>query len=391
MTYAHRDDIFDADTHMMERPDWIAEFADPDIRPHLEPFVGGKKDVLERIEEGLAKFDRRKAEPDYAAKIEEDFMRMENKGWHGMGAFDADERVRVNDILGFKASIVFPTSAFNQVIDAKDERVFVGGVRALNRGLQAFCGVDKRMYGTAYLPLGLGPEKAKSMLDEIIRQGFSIVFIDTIAPEGGKSFTHPDYDPIWARIQDEKLAIVLHVGGNGGYSPVPLSFYNNGRDVPPHIEGDAPRDALNFMSIHYNAELFLSAMIFDGVFEKFPELKIGIVELSAEWMISWIKRLDMSYKAYRRLQDLSHLSLKPSEYVYRHLRVTAFPGEDVGWVLRNGGEDLLMFASDYPHHEGSDDPIGRYERSMGDLDETIKRKFYHDNFKDFMGPRLLQA
>ena len=43
MTYAHRDQIYDADTHMMERPDWIAEFSDSSIKPYLEPFVGAKK------------------------------------------------------------------------------------------------------------------------------------------------------------------------------------------------------------------------------------------------------------------------------------------------------------------------------------------------------------
>ena len=49
MTYAHRKDIYDADTHMMEHPEWIYNFADKDIKEHLEPIVEGDEDVLKSI------------------------------------------------------------------------------------------------------------------------------------------------------------------------------------------------------------------------------------------------------------------------------------------------------------------------------------------------------
>jgi predicted TIM-barrel fold metal-dependent hydrolase len=167
-----------------------------------------------------------------------------------------------------------------------------------------------------------------------------------------------------------------------------LPFYNNGGSVPEHKEGDAPRDALAYMGIAYNAEIFLAAMIFDGVFNRFPKLRVGVVELSASWIISWMKHLDQSYRAFRRLQDLSHVKLLPSEYVQKHIKVTPFPGEDIGWLLTSGAEDLLMFASDYPHHEGTDDPIGRYEKTLGQVDEIKKKKFYSENFKSFLGSHL---
>ena len=165
-------------------------------------------------------------------------------------------------------------------------------------------------------------------------------------------------------------------------------FYNNGGSIPEHKEGDAPRDALTYMGIGYNAELFLAAMIFDGVFSKFPGLRIGVVELGASWIISWMKHLDQSYRAFRRLQDLSHLKMLPSEYVLKHIKITAFPGEDIGWLLSNGAEDILMFASDYPHHEGTDDPIGRFEKTMENISEEVKNKFYTNNFRELLGSQL---
>ena len=54
MTYAHRKDIYDADTHMMEHPNWIYDFASEDIKEHLEPIVEGDKEVSERIDKAIA-------------------------------------------------------------------------------------------------------------------------------------------------------------------------------------------------------------------------------------------------------------------------------------------------------------------------------------------------
>ena len=388
MTYAHREQIYDADTHMMERPDWIAEFSDSAIKPHLQPFVGGKEEILKQVDAAIKSFKERASNQDISNKANKNFMSMEHKGWNGLGAFDSKERKLANDLLGFDAYILFPTSSFNQVIAAKEQKILMGGIQALNRGLATFCKEDKRMFPTAYIPLGLGPDIAKKFVEEAISMDFSVILIDTVAPRGQISFTHPDYNQFWSAVQNADLSVTLHVGADGGYSPVPKSFYDNQKKVPTHVEGDAPNDALAYMAIQYNAELFLSAMIFDGVLERFPKLRIGVVELGASWIISWMKHLDQSYKAFRKFQDLSQLKLLPSEYVLRQIKVTPFAGEDIGWILNSGGEDLLMFASDYPHHEGTDDPIGRFERSMEGINENQRSKFYTENFKSLLGSHL---
>ena len=78
----------------------------------------------------MAQFERRRSDAATQAGAESQFMSMRYKGWHGLGAFDAKERRRANDLLGFQGSLVFPTSAFNQVIAAGEPEVLVGGVRA---------------------------------------------------------------------------------------------------------------------------------------------------------------------------------------------------------------------------------------------------------------------
>ena len=388
MTYAHREDIYDADTHMMEHPDWIYDFASEDIKDHLEPIVEGDKEVFERIDTAIANFENRQSSSEALDQAKKDFMTWNHKGWEGLGAFNAEERKLANDLLGFKAHIVFPTSAFDQVLAAKEQKIVLGGVEALNRGMATFCSVDKRMHGAAYIPFAYGEDIALQFLKQAIKDGFSVIMIDTIAPQGSKASTHPDFDIVWKEIEENDIAITLHVGADNGWDPVPLSFYNNGSNVPAHKEGDAPRDALAYMGISYCAELFLASMIFDGVFSRFPQLRVGVVELGASWIISWMKHLDQSYRAFRRLQDLSQVELLPSEYVQKHIKVTAFPGEDIGWLLNNGAADLMMFASDYPHHEGTDDPISRFEKTMEGVSEEDKTKFYATNFKSLLGSHI---
>ena len=388
MTYAHREDIYDADTHMMEHPDWIYDFASEDIKDHLEPIVEGDKEVFERIDTAIANFENRQSSSEALDQAKKDFMTWNHKGWEGLGAFNAEERKIANDLLGFKAHIVFPTSAFDQVLAAKEQKIVLGGVEALNRGMATFCSVDKRMHGAAYIPFAYGEDIALQFLKQAIKDGFSVIMIDTIAPQGSKASTHPDFDVVWKEIEENDIAITLHVGADNGWDPVPLSFYNNGSNVPTHKEGDAPRDALAYMGISYCAELFLASMIFDGVFSRFPKLRVGVVELGASWIISWMKHLDQSYRAFRRLQDLSQVELLPSEYVQKHIKVTAFPGEDIGWLLNNGAADLMMFASDYPHHEGTNDPISRFEKTMEGVSEEKKTKFYSTNFKSLLGSHI---
>ena len=109
MTYAHRPDIYDADTHKCERPDWVASFADPDIRPRLTPFADGDPEGLRNVMDANENLQRRRTDAGVAAEADAQFMSMRYKGCQALGAFDAEERRRAKDLLGFQGGLVFPT------------------------------------------------------------------------------------------------------------------------------------------------------------------------------------------------------------------------------------------------------------------------------------------
>ena len=85
---------------------------------------------------------------------------------------------------------------------------------------------------------------------------------------------------------------------------------------------------------------------------------------------------------------MQRLTLRPTEYVQRQIRATPYPTEDVGWITEQIGPDICLFSTDFPHVEGGRRPLERFERSLGAASESIKNRFYAQNFVDLMGRGL---
>ncbi len=385
-TYAAGRRILDADAHVMEPRGWLEAHAPTAVGDELPPLHLNDVGLEERLDHAQARIDARAADAADAERSAAEFLSMPRKGWGALGDSDPAERATVLDLLGFEAQLVYPTGSFNQAM-AAPERVFLDAVEAMNLGLAEFCATDDRLLSVAYVPFSRGPADALRVIEHAVSVGAHTVAVDAVPPEGGMSPTHPDFDPVWASIVDHDLPVMLHVGLDNGYRPVQASFFDNGRELP-HFRSDAPGDALSFLAIGYGAELFIGSMIFDGVLDRHPGLRFGVAELGATWVPSLLHFLDTAERSFRRLQDLSHLSKKPSEYVRTHFCFSPFPGEDVGFVIEAGGPELVMFASDYPHHEGSDDPIRRFDQTMTGVSDAARHAFYHGNFARTLGDRL---
>ena len=77
--------------------------------------------------------------------------------------------------------------------------------------------------------------------------------------------------------------------------------------------------------------------------------------------------------------------MKASDYVRRQLKFTPHPTEPAGWIIEQGGAELFLFSSDYPHIEGGRNPLKRFEESMAGIGEAAKERFYATNFNEMMG------
>jgi len=103
----------------------------------------------------------------------------------------------------------------------------------------------------------------------------------------------------------------------------------------------------------------------------------------------WMRAMDSAAIAFVKNEErLQNLSLTPSEFVRRQIRVTPYPHENAGWIIENTGPEVCLFSSDYPHVEGGRNPLARFEASLAGVDEHARQRFYCDNFVDLMGSAL---
>jgi predicted TIM-barrel fold metal-dependent hydrolase len=384
MPYAEGRAFNDADSHIMETRDWLIGYADPAVRPMLRPLALGSAGKL--ADRAVAHAADRVKDPAAAGDAEANLML--RKGWDALGAFDPDERKRALDLLGFRKQLVFTTFAvthfwgeFEQV--SATPEILYGGARAHNRAIADFCARDSRLMAVGFVPLDI-PEHAEREIDEAITLGCAAIHIPSLPP-GRKSPTHPDYNGVWARLQDADVPFVLHIGGGG--RGMPRAFHDNARPVTDFLGGGENIRSKDFMAVHYGPERFLSAMVLDGVFEQFPRLRGGCIEQGAMWIVPWLRRLDIAQETFVRTEPHLRMPLKASEYVRRQLRFTPYPHEPVGWIIEQAGEELCMFSSDYPHVEGGRNPLKRFAQSTPNLSEAGKERFYAANFAEMMGAR----
>ena len=376
MTYAGTRTILDADSHVMELADFLDEFIEPDYRERLRR--RGMEALAPVLDRAVTANSARRSDPSKAEKAEERLLL--DKGWSAMGAFDAAERSRVLDLLGFEGQLVFATFA-SAMFTGKDQGRLYAGSAAQNKAMINFCAGDKRLLPVAFVPL-VDPDRATALALETIADGCAAIMVPSTAA-GERAPTHPDLDQFWDVLATANVPFVLHVGGGGRL--LDPAFHNNNMPVTDHLGGGENIRSKDYLAIHHSPELFLGALILDGLFDRFPALRGGCIEQGAGWVVSWMHHLDYAQRAFRRTEPpLTRLEAKPSDYVRKHLKFTPFPGEPVGWMIEQAGPNVFMFSTDYPHPEGGRDPIAKFEETLGAIGEDSTSRFYAGNMAELL-------
>lgn len=382
MTYAGDRVLYDADTHIMELPDFLKKYADPEIRDLL-PLVDYGRSLVTDEEVAVIMDNGAQHSEEHKQKLIGlgDKMIQEIKEIQALGAFDKHDRVIANDMLGFKKQIVFATHSLHMPFSPSskiDDKVRYGGARAHNRHMADFCSIDDRLMGVAAIPLE-NPELALQEVQWSIDNGLEAMWIPHRLA-GDRSPTHVDYSPIWALLQEAQIPLVFHVGGN----PLQLKpeWSNTGRGVTRDWMGGGENvRARDAAVLHQGIETFVSMMVLDGVLEEFPNLKMASVELGAGWVPEVLVRLDQIHKAYSRVDErLKSFKRTPSEQITEQMAFTPFVFEDVSRLVEQSNDDLYLFSSDYPHTEGGRDPIARFESVMQGMPQESIDKFNSGNF-----------
>ncbi|MGE0826271.1 MAG: amidohydrolase family protein [Candidatus Binatia bacterium] len=283
---------------------------------------------------------------------------------------DMSKRVDFLEREGIDYQILFPTLGLLWEGEVQDPALAAAHCRAYNTWAFEICaGRLDRLFPAAHISLR-DPALAIQEMQRVAKLGGHSVMLGS-APVHGKSFGHPQYDPIWAAAQDLNLAISIHPAGNKEY--LGSAWY---RDRNP-----------GFMFISMNViqdpRMSLSTMVYDGVFERFPSLRVATVESMGSWVGEWIERFEYRYQYMRHT---SQMKRPIREYFACNIWVNADPSEKLlPLIIQFVGDDKFFVGSDYPHAEGFAHPVEAMRNVLTSLPTTSVDKILGTNARAFYG------
>ena len=315
------------------------------------------------------------------------------------GAIDMQRRLEVLDLIGVKEQIILSTGVgfmgmimtvaepktikdiFGLEIDPVVlQDVGWGLLKVTNDWAIETAKVSPRLRPTANIPT----HDLKVTLDEaarVVSAGVKAIAIPGGTPPGGKSPAHPTVDPLWEMFVAEDVTVLFHFGNDFGflrkpvwqdYEDVDLSF---GKHNLSTETGECGLNPYAFAQANIASQNMLTAMIYGGVFDRFPTLRVGVLECSAYWVGPMAENM---YNVGQRFP--SKLELTPAEYLQRNVRVAPYWWEPVDkYIERFGLEDVYVFGSDYPHYEGGKDAVNLALSKLEKLGPTVVEKYFVEN------------
>ncbi len=285
--------------------------------------------------------------------------------------WDPAARAEKLTAMGLDEAVVFPNFGllWERRLDV-DLPALTANMRAWNRWCASVVTDGKgRVHPVAHLTL----RDEAWIIDEITHLARAGVRMAMIAPAlvDGRPLSHPDHDPIWRAFVEHGITPVFHVAdqrrpfGDGWYTEPEESM------LPP----------LEAVFLWVPAALAATDLILNGTLERFPELRIGIVELSAIWVPMFLMMLDGGNEFVTKLngRPLAELAHRPSDYFQRQFRVSSFAYELPAKIIRETGHDIYMACSDYPHSEGTETPLADYTNCRLPIDPGGAPGLFHDN------------
>ncbi|MBO0692285.1 MAG: amidohydrolase family protein [Acidimicrobiaceae bacterium] len=390
--------VIDPDAHFFEPLDWL-HYADPELAAQLPPPRSFGEVLIRRVAEGRFS-DHRAIEDPLELIASENLVHIKKSNLlqpeHQEGSsdeflpyYDGAARLEVCDAEGIDIQFVNPTAGLSQLTYQVSES---GHPELTPRALNAWnrwAAGQLHGYTDRLMPVTqIDPANIEWSIAEMTRMREAGSRAFHLTQNRIKSYTHPDYEPLWSAAEDLGMAGYVHIQFG---TPADASYANNGR---PDFQTFAHLGGIGEAA---PTRQFLMAMAFDGVFERHPRLRLILAECGHSWFPALL--FDIDAKTSKIAMDglpqesFYRLPLKPSEYIRRQVRLTALAG-----FIESGQErltveetleqlpdpDLFVFSSDYPHIEGRKSAVPFFEKLLPP-DERLRERFFGGSMAQFMG------
>jgi predicted TIM-barrel fold metal-dependent hydrolase len=358
--------IVDTDAHMME-PEWMWERYTEDVYKSQAPKIGIIPESQRRgfMVEGES-FVREKgkypmAAPAFFAAVKKAMERFERAAKSG---FSAQTRLEDMDAQGVDVQVLYPTIA-GQMLgrEFRDTKLLAACVRAYNNWACDYASAaPDRLRWAAALPMQ-DPEEAIKEAHRAAEIG-CVSYYMRPNPVGGRSLWDEELFPVWSEIEQIGKPISTHESAS---SSVP----GFGDRMDTHVSG-------HILSHPFEAMAAMAGLIWYGVFERFPNLKVVHVEADGGWVPYWLQRMEQHWN-FSGNAEHEYLTKSPTEYFKRNVCV-AFRGDEptMKAAVELVGDGNFSWDTDYPHPDGTY-PWGVDAMLKQPISQEAKRKILWDN------------
>lgn len=288
------------------------------------------------------------------------------------GSMDAAERLALLDAEGLEAAFVYPTLGLLWEAECEDVELAQAYTRAYNRWIVEFCAASGgRLVPIAHLSLG-DPGAAAGELERAVDEGcrgaFVAPFTMTRKPHG-----HPDHDPVFAAAQSLGVPLAIHPT----FEPLWAASQRF---------ADVRRARLLLSIAGSDGVRHAFTTLFDfGVFDRFPRLKVVVLESGAGWIGYWLDRMDAIYEA-TFLGERIPLEEKPSFYFRRQCWISCDPDErTIPGLAELLGAERFFWASDFPHPDRTGDYLKELEALVSRMPAAARERILGRNVREAYG------
>jgi predicted TIM-barrel fold metal-dependent hydrolase len=227
---------------------------------------------------------------------------------------------------------------------------------------------DDRLYGSVHI----AAQDPQACVREIERVGSHPKMVQVLLPIDDIPWGDPYYHPIYEAAQRHNLRIAMH------------------HNEPSLYGGKFPRYFIEWHTLIPTSHMMqVTSMVFNGVFEKFPNLKLMMVEGGFTYVPHLMRKMDQQYKDLRH--EVPWIKRMPSDIIREHIRFTTQPVEDLTkrqflqYIEQLESDEIICFSTDYPHWD-YDSPFGALPPNLG---EDLTCKIFSENARNFY-PKLPQ-
>lgn len=323
--------VISADSHVTEPPNTYVDYADPGFR-NRAPRLSEEDEGVAFDIEGMGKFRIAVAAgagvpPEQRTERLRDMSDLHRSGW------DSSFRLADQDKDGVAAEIIYPTVGMI-LCNHPDIDYKVGCFTAYNRWIAEYCSIaPDRLLGVGQTAMRT-PEEGIADIRAIKAAGLRGIMMPGVP--GVEDYDSPIYDDFWAAAVENDIPLAFHILAVGGHE-----FKHRGEKV--NI----------FSMVLRGVQDVIGMLIFGGVFERHPKLKIVCVEGDAGWLPHWGHRLDRAYVEHRHHLGSRGLTKMPSEYFFENIYFT-FQDDPIAFRCADMMNwKRLMWANDFPHSDAT--------------------------------------